>query len=227
MDFSQFCMCNVRLIKNMLLIFFSLVENLLSCQFVEETTLQDSSASDAMTLLKSIRFVFVLSLHLGVAYKTVDGVMQRLAHSRTEEEFEKKCINELHRRPHQWAWTLHLRSLDKLGRVRCQRISCSMSTSACAFQTLQVWKNVLFLDTVKEWKTERIPAEALAAVKQVCQLYSTDEEDILQTCPPSVKVSFQWSEKTMQIWFSLKCLRCEGPMASLLCPQLWNVLSQH
>ncbi|KAJ8352460.1 hypothetical protein SKAU_G00239360 [Synaphobranchus kaupii] len=83
-------------------------------QFLEEMTLQDppdSSAGDAMILLKNINFEFFLCLEitcpifqvtatasdalqqkdmdLAAAYKIVDGVLQRLAHSRTEDEFEK------------------------------------------------------------------------------------------------------------------------------------------
>lgn len=83
-------------------------------QFLEEMTQQDppdSSAGDAMILLKSINFEFFLCLEitcpifqvtaiasdalqqkdmdLAAAYKIVDGVLQRLAHSRTEEEFEE------------------------------------------------------------------------------------------------------------------------------------------
>ena len=82
-------------------------------QFLEEMTQQDppdSSAGDAMILLNSINFEFLLCLEitcpifpvtamasdalqqkdidLAAAYKVVDGVFQRLAHSRTEEEFE-------------------------------------------------------------------------------------------------------------------------------------------
>lgn len=70
----------------------------------------DSSAGDAMILLKSINFEFFLCLEitcpifqvtamasnalqqkdmdLGAAYKVVNGVLQELAHSRTEEKFD-------------------------------------------------------------------------------------------------------------------------------------------
>ncbi len=83
-------------------------------QFLEEMTMQDppdSSAGDAMILLKSINFEFFLCLEitcpvfqvtavasdalqqknmdLAAAYSIVDGVLKRLAYSRTEEEFEK------------------------------------------------------------------------------------------------------------------------------------------
>ncbi|KTF78192.1 hypothetical protein cypCar_00045487 [Cyprinus carpio] len=82
-------------------------------QFLEEMTQQDppdSSAGDAMILLKSINFEFFLCLEmtcpvfqvtavasdalqqkdmdLAAAYSIVDGVLKRLAYSRTEEEFE-------------------------------------------------------------------------------------------------------------------------------------------
>ncbi|KAL4008541.1 hypothetical protein ACER0C_002393 [Sarotherodon galilaeus] len=82
-------------------------------QFLEEILQQDppnSSAGDAMVLLKSINFEFILCLEitcpifqvtatasdalqkkdidLAAAYKIVDGVLQSLDHSRTEEEFE-------------------------------------------------------------------------------------------------------------------------------------------
>uniref|UniRef100_A0A8C6P238 Zinc finger MYM-type protein 1-like n=1 Tax=Nothobranchius furzeri TaxID=105023 RepID=A0A8C6P238_NOTFU len=83
-------------------------------QFLGEITQQDppdSSAGDAMILLKNINFEFLLCLEitcpifqvtatasdalqqkdmdLASAYKIVDGVLNRLSHSRTEEEFEK------------------------------------------------------------------------------------------------------------------------------------------
>ena len=82
-------------------------------QLLEEMTQQDppdSSAGDTVILLKSINFEFLLCLEItcpifqvtviasdalqqkdmdqAAAYKIVDGVLQRLAHSRTEEEFE-------------------------------------------------------------------------------------------------------------------------------------------
>ncbi len=83
-------------------------------QFLGEITMQDppdSSAVDAMILLKSFNFDFFLCLEitcpvfqvsavasdalqqkdmdLAAAYSIVDGVLKRLAYSRTEEEFEK------------------------------------------------------------------------------------------------------------------------------------------
>lgn len=82
-------------------------------EFLEQMTQQDppdSSAGDAMILLKSINFEFFLCLEitcpifqvtamasnalqqkdmdLGAAYKVVNGVLQELAHSRTEEKFD-------------------------------------------------------------------------------------------------------------------------------------------
>uniref|UniRef100_A0A669EY62 DUF4371 domain-containing protein n=1 Tax=Oreochromis niloticus TaxID=8128 RepID=A0A669EY62_ORENI len=83
-------------------------------QFLEEILQQDppdSLAGDAMILLQTINFEFILCLEitcpifqvtatasdalqkkdidLAAAYKIVDGVLQSLDHSRTEEEFEK------------------------------------------------------------------------------------------------------------------------------------------
>ena len=73
-------------------------------QFLEEMTQQappDSSAGDAMILLKSINFEFFLCLEItcpifqttamssdALQQKDRPGVFQKLAHSRTEEEFE-------------------------------------------------------------------------------------------------------------------------------------------
>lgn len=92
-------------------------------QFFEEMILQDSpdsSAGDAMILLKSINFKFLLCLEIIcpifqvtatasdalqqkdidlAAYKTVDGALQWLAYSRTEEEFEKMYERETEKAP--------------------------------------------------------------------------------------------------------------------------------
>lgn len=81
-------------------------------QFLEEMTQQDppdSSTGDAMILLKSINFEFLClemtclifqvtavapdallqkDMDLAAVYSIVDGVLKRLAYSRTEEEFE-------------------------------------------------------------------------------------------------------------------------------------------
>lgn len=69
-------------------------------QFFEEMTQQDppdSSAGDAIMLLKStLRVTAIASdalqqidMDLAEVYKIVDGVLQMLAHNRTEEEFEE------------------------------------------------------------------------------------------------------------------------------------------
>ncbi|XP_051797021.1 zinc finger MYM-type protein 1-like [Acanthochromis polyacanthus] len=227
-------------------------------QFLEEITQQDppnSSAGDAMILLKSINFEFFLCLEitcpifqmtamasdalqqkdidLAAAYKIVDGVFQRLAHTRTEEEFEN-----MYQQATEKAASVGLDPPNEIpGQARRRKMPAKFKVIATAatadhtFPTLQdyyrvkvyyafvdmmtqelqrrfkgednsTWEilNALHCLTVPEnWKTTKIPTEALQALKKLCQFYNIEEEDKLQTelkvfhmsysCPSPVSVA--------------------------------------
>lgn len=148
-------------------------------QFLEEMTMQDppdSSAGDAMILLKSINFEFFLCLEitcpvfqvtavasdalqqkdmdLAAAYSIVDGVLKRLAYSRTEEEFEK-----IYKQATEKAASVGLDLPSEVpGQARRRKVpekfkfAATSATTDHAFPTLQEYYRVkvyyVFVDTM-------------------------------------------------------------------------------
>lgn len=148
-------------------------------QFLEEMTKQDlpdSSAGDAMILLKSINFEFFLCLEitcpvfqvtavasdalqqkdvdLAAAYSIVDGVLKRLAYSRTEQEFEK-----MYKQSTEKAASVGLDLPSEItGQARKRKVpekfkfTATSATTDHAFHTLLEYYRVnviyVFLDTV-------------------------------------------------------------------------------
>uniref|UniRef100_A0AAY3ZWZ6 HAT C-terminal dimerisation domain-containing protein n=1 Tax=Denticeps clupeoides TaxID=299321 RepID=A0AAY3ZWZ6_9TELE len=136
-------------------------------QFLEEITQQDppdSSAGDAMILLRSINFEFLLCLEitcpifqmtatasdalqqkdidLAASYKIVDGVLQRLAQSRTEEEFEKMYEQATEKAASVGLDPPHLRCLDELEGGNCHKFVATTATADHAFSTPQEYYRI-------------------------------------------------------------------------------------
>lgn len=159
-------------------------------QFLEEMTQQDPpdpSTGDAVILLKSINFEFFLCLEitcpifqvtamasdalqqkdidLAQAYKIVDGVLQRLAHSRTEMEFEN-----MYKQATEKAASLGLDPPTEIpGQARRRKmpakfkITATTATADHPFPTLQDYYRVkvyyVFVDTMTQELLRRFKGE--------------------------------------------------------------------